>query len=199
MKVDEKADKLLNSEEPTEEGIKNVINFLKDKIPGLKLKAVDRIPEEEILGSDDATGELVGEGIEETNYADKEEDDSIEEIASMDSADNGKHLNNKVFIGGVLHNTEDSSTEDSSTEDELVRVSANIIDIERDSFILHVPMRSKKDIDTRKNTVSKDQVTALPAQGISELMPPEVAKAFWGPEKASLKVNCLNLHHSLLG
>ncbi|VVB01881.1 unnamed protein product [Arabis nemorensis] len=37
--------------------------------------------------------------------------------------------------------------------------------------------------------MSKEQVTALLAQGISELMPPEVAKAFWALEKSSLKGN----------
>ncbi|ESQ34105.1 hypothetical protein EUTSA_v10007043mg [Eutrema salsugineum] len=181
VKVDKKEDKQLNAEEPTEEGIKNVIKYLKDKIPGLKLRVLD----EEIVGSDDAVEELVGESIEETSSADEEEDDdSIEEIASMDSADNGKHLNTKVFIGGVLHNTEDSSI-----EDEFVRVSADIPDNEKDSFVLHVPGRKKSDIDTRKSTVSKEQVRALATQGISDLMPAEVAKAFWGPERPSLKVS----------
>lgn len=182
VKVDKKKDKLLNAEEPTEEGIQNVIKFLKDKIPGLKLmKVMDvELPDEEIIGSDDDLVELVGEVIEEAGSADEEEDDdSIEE-----SADNGKDLNPKVFIGGVLH-----STEDSSIDDELVRVTADITDNERDSFTLHVPGRRKSDVDTRKDRVSKEQVTALAAQGLSDLMPPEVAKAFWGSERPSLKVS----------
>ncbi|VVB12215.1 unnamed protein product [Arabis nemorensis] len=184
VKVDKKEDKPLIGKKSTEEGIKNVIKYLKDKIPGIKVRAKEdvSIPKEEVVGSDDAMGELVEEGIEETNSADEEEGDSNEEISSMDSDDIGKYLN-KLFIGGVLHNTEDSSI-----KDELVRVSADIIDNERDSFILHVPKRSEDGNDSIKNTVSKEQVTALPAQGISELMPPEVAKAFWGPEKA-LKVS----------
>ncbi|KAG2297745.1 hypothetical protein Bca52824_044414 [Brassica carinata] len=188
VKVDKKKDKLLSAEEPTEEGIQNVIKFLKDKIPGLKLmKVMDvELPDEEIVGSDDDLVELVGEVIEEAGSADEEEDDddSIENITSMDSADNGKDLNPKVFIGGVLH-----STEDSSVEDELVRVLADITDNERDSFTLHVPGRRKSDIGTSKNTVSKEKVTALAAQGLSDLMPPEVAKAFWGSERPSLKVS----------
>ncbi|KAF3511916.1 hypothetical protein F2Q69_00008117 [Brassica cretica] len=169
VKVDKKKDKLLNAEEPTEEGIQNVIKFLKDKIPGLKLmKVMDvELPDEEIIGSDDDLVELVGEVIEEAGSADEEEDDdSIEE-----SADNGKDLNPKVFIGGVLH-----STEDSSIDDELVRVTADITDNERDSFTLHVPGRRKSDVDTRKDRVSKEQVTALAAQGLSDLMPPEVSR-----------------------
>ncbi|RID51379.1 hypothetical protein BRARA_H02047 [Brassica rapa] len=188
VKVDKKKDKLLNAEEPTEEGIQNVIKFLKDKIPGLKLmKVMDvELPDEEIIGSDDDLVELVGEVIEEAGSADEEEDDddSSEEIASMDRADNRKDLNPKVFIGGVLH-----STEDSSIDDELVRVTADIMDNERDSFTLHVPGRRKSDVDTRKDRVSKEQVTALAAQGLSDLMPPEVAKAFWGSERPSLKVS----------
>ncbi|KAF8084101.1 hypothetical protein N665_0734s0024 [Sinapis alba] len=189
VKVDKKKEKLLNAEEPTEEGIQNVIKFLKDKIPGLKLmKVMDvELPDEEIVGSDDDLVELVGEVIEEAGSADEEEeedDDKIEEIASKDSADNGKDLNPKVFIGGVLH-----STEDSSIDDELVRVLADITDNERDSFTLHVPGRRKSDVDPRKNSVSKEQVTALAAQGLSDLMPPEVAKAFWGSERPSLKVS----------
>ncbi|WZZ45758.1 protein EXECUTER 2, chloroplastic [Brassica napus] len=182
VKADKKKDKLLNAEEPTEERIQNVIKFLKDKIPGLKLmKVMDvELPDEEIIGSDDDLVELVGEVIEEAGSADDEEDDdSIEE-----SADNGKDLNPKVFIGGVLH-----STEDSSIDDELVRVTADITDNERDSFTLHVPGRRKSDVDTRKDRVSKEQVTALAAQGLSDLMPPEVAKAFWGSERPSLKVS----------
>ncbi|CAA7016981.1 unnamed protein product [Microthlaspi erraticum] len=135
-----------------------------------------RIPDEETVGSDGATEELVGEGIDETNSGDEGQDDIVEEIA-----DHGKHFNTKVLFGGVLHDTEDSSI-----EDELLRVSAYITDTERDSFILHVPGRSKKGIDTRKNTVSKEQVSA---QGISDLMPPEVAEALWGLEKAPLKVS----------
>nr|VDC97720.1 unnamed protein product [Brassica oleracea] len=169
VKADKKKDKLLNAEEPTEEGIQNVIKFLKDKIPGLKLmKVMDvELPDEEIIGSDDDLVELVGEVIEEAGSADDEEDDdSIEE-----SADNGKDLNPKVFIGGVLH-----STEDSSIDDELVRVTADITDNERDSFTLHVPGRRKSDVDTRKDRVSKEQVTALAAQGLSDLMPPEVSR-----------------------
>ena len=193
VKVDKKKDKLLNAEEPTEEGIQNVIKFLKDKIPGLKLmKVMDvELPDEEIIGSDDDLVELVGEVIEEAGSADEEEDDddSSEEIASMDRADNRKDLNPKVFIGGVLH-----STEDSSIDDELVRVTADIMDNERDSFTLHVPGRRKSDVDTRKDRVSKEQVTALAAEGLSDLMPPEVAKAFWGSERPSLKVSSLNLH-----
>ncbi|CAN8304101.1 unnamed protein product [Cochlearia groenlandica] len=189
VKENKNEDILLNAEEPTEEGIKNVIKFLKDKIPGLKLKVMDvKIPDEEIVGSDDVTEELIREDIEETSSADEgegeEDDDSIEEVASIDSADGVKHLSTKRFIGGVLHNTEDPST-----EDEFVRVSANISDAGRDSFTLHVPERSKSDIKKRENRVSKEQVTALAAQGISDLMPPEVAKAFWGPENASLKVS----------
>ncbi|KAF2582039.1 hypothetical protein F2Q68_00005670, partial [Brassica cretica] len=132
------------------------------------MKVMDvELPDEEIIGSDDDLVELVGEVIEEAGSADEEEDDdSIEE-----SADNGKDLNPKVFIGGVLH-----STEDSSIDDELVRVTADITDNERDSFTLHVPGRRKSDVDTRKDRVSKEQVTALAAQGLSDLMPPEVSR-----------------------
>ncbi|EOA37311.1 hypothetical protein CARUB_v10010978mg [Capsella rubella] len=198
VKVDKKEDRLLHAEEPTEEGIKNVLKFLKDKIPGLKLKVMDviKIPEENIVDSDDATEDLVEEGIEESNSSDEGEEekegknDSIEEISSMDSADYEKHLNTKLVIGGVLHNIEDSSI-----DDDIVRVQADIMDTERDSFILHVPWQSviDLDIDTRKNRASKEQVTSIAAQGISDLMPPEVAKTFWGSEKASLKVS-RNLH-----
>ncbi|XP_010499237.1 PREDICTED: protein EXECUTER 2, chloroplastic-like [Camelina sativa] len=193
VKVDKKEDKLLNAGEPTEEGIKHVLKFLKDKIPGLKLKVMDgiKITEEEIVGSDDATEELVGEGIEETNSSDEEEEeegenDRIEEISSMDSADYEKHLNTKLVIGGVLHNIEDSSIDDDTD-----RVSADIMDAKRDSFILHVPREKVFDysMDRMQYRAPKEQVTAISPQGISDLMPPEVAKTFWGSEKASLKVS----------
>lgn len=132
-----------------------MIKFLKDKILGLKLMKVMDVEffDEEIIGSDDDFVELVGEVIEEVGFVDEEEDDddSSEEIVFMDCVDNRKDLNFKVFIGGVLY-----SIEDFFIDDEFVCVIVDIMDNERDFFILYVFGRRKSDVDIRKDRVFKE-------------------------------------------
>ncbi|CAI0549623.1 unnamed protein product [Linum tenue] len=89
----------------------------------------------------------------------------------------------KLFIGGVVHNNEDTPS-----KDDFSRVSAEIKDVEKDSFVLHIPERIL-DYDNAESKPSKLEVEAIAAKGVSELMPQDVAKAFWGVDKVSSKVS----------
>lgn len=73
-------------------------------------------------------------------------------------------------------------------KDEFVRLPDEIMDMERDSFLLHIPGQTL-DEDGWNSKVSKIKVASVAAQGISELMPPDDAKAFWAADKVSPKVS----------
>ncbi|XP_059442483.1 protein EXECUTER 2, chloroplastic [Corylus avellana] len=182
-----------NIEGATEEGIKSVINFLKEKIPGLKVKVMNINVSEEVIKDSDSMKQLMQEDNEKTGSTENSEDGvgNLDEIqpdevtlgGDSDASEDEKDLDMKLFIGGVVHNNEDTPT-----KDEYVRLPAEIKDTERDSFVLHIPGRSL-DHDAGESKVSRVKVAALAAQGVSELMPPDVAKAFWSADKVSSKVS----------
>lgn len=190
-KAERNDEKNSNSEGPTEEGIKSVINFLKEKIPGMKVKVMNINVEEEAAEDSDSIKQLMEEESNKTSSSENPE----EEVSNLDLPDGvtlegdgdasaeDKDLDMKLFIGGVVHNTEDAAP-----KDEFIRLPAEIKDMERDSFLFHIPRRSLG-YDRREDKVANIKVAALAAQGISELMPPEVAKAFWNSDKVSSKVS----------
>ncbi|KAI4319083.1 hypothetical protein MLD38_032728 [Melastoma candidum] len=185
-------EKGLNIEGATEEGIKSVINFLKDKIPGLKVKVMNVNVAEEVVEENDSVKQLMQEDVDEEviSVSDSDEEDNLEQTHPDDISlsedgsikDNDKDLEMKLFIGGVVHN------EDPPSKDEYVRRSAEIKNIERDSFLLHIPSQSLGH-DSENNHLSKVKMAAMAAQGVSELMPPDVAKAFLVADKVSPKVS----------
>ncbi|EXB87876.1 hypothetical protein L484_015006 [Morus notabilis] len=190
-KVEKGEEKGINIEEATEEGIKSVINFLKEKIPGLKVKVMNVNVTEEVLEDADAVKQLMQENSENEDSDENSEDgvSNLDEIqpdevtlGGSDTTEDEKDLDMKLFIGGVVHNNDDTST-----TDEYVRHPAEIKDMERDSFVLHIPDRGL-DNDTREK-VPNVKVAALAAQGVSELMPPDVAKVLWKSNKVSSKVS----------
>ena len=190
-KAERSDEKGINIEGATEEGIKSVINFLKNKIPGLKVKVMNVDVSEEVIVND-SVEQLMQEDDEKAASTDNSEDETndLEEIQpdgvalgdGSNPAEESKDLDMKLFIGGLVHNNEDTPT-----KDEYVRLPADIKDLERDSFMLHLPKRSL-DNDTGESKASKVKIAAIAAQGVSELMPPDVAKAFWSSDKASSKV-----------
>ncbi|XP_042496452.1 protein EXECUTER 2, chloroplastic-like [Macadamia integrifolia] len=191
-KVERHEEKNVNIKDANEEGISSVISFLKDKIPGLKLKVMNiKVPEETTGGSANME-QLMQESNETVSSAENSEDEAgnvddiqPDEIAigeDTDTREEGKNMAMKFFIGGVLHNMEDIPS-----KDEYVRFPAEIIDMKRDSFVLHVPSRSK-DADVAENIVPEVKVAAVAAQGVSELMPHDVAKAFLNVDKVSKDV-----------
>ncbi|KAJ8771779.1 hypothetical protein K2173_026956 [Erythroxylum novogranatense] len=192
VKDDGNEDKGIHLEGATEEGIKSVINFLKEKIPGLKVKVMNVNATGEVMEDSESVKQLMHEDDEKSVSSENAEDeDKVEEVQNDgvslagdgDSSESGKDLDMKLFIGGVVHNKEDNTI-----KEDYVRLPAEIKDVEKDSFLLHVPGRSQDD-DNRESRAAKLKMAGIAAKGVSELMPPEVVKAFWGSDKVSSKVS----------
>ncbi|KAL9375317.1 hypothetical protein Peur_032196 [Populus x canadensis] len=192
VKVERSEEKSINIEEATEEGIKSVINFLKDKIPGLKVKVMNVNATGEVMEDSDSVKQLMQEDGDKTGSSENSEDDAsnLDEVqpdedaleGTNDSSKDGKDLDTKLFIGGVVHNNEDTPS-----KDENVRLPAEIKNIEKDSFTLH--FQGSLDSGSKESKASKAKVASLAAKGVSELMPSDIAKAFWGADKVSSKVS----------
>ncbi|KAK7350613.1 hypothetical protein VNO77_09428 [Canavalia gladiata] len=190
-KVERNDEKNSNIEGATEEGIKSVINFLKEKIPGLKVKVMNVNVEEEAAENNDSINQLMEEDSNKSSSSENpgeevnnlDEPDAVTLEGDSDASEEEKDLDMKLFIGGVVHNNEDTPV-----KDEFIRLPAEIKDKEKDSFLFHIPRRNL-DYDMREDKVPNIKVAALAAQGVSELMPPDVAKAFWSSDKVSSKVS----------
>ncbi|KAK6148414.1 hypothetical protein DH2020_019326 [Rehmannia glutinosa] len=158
--------KSIDLEGAAEEGIKNITE-----------DTVKQFIEED---NENQTNEDIKE---EATDIDSNQPDRVAAQGDSDTMEDESNLDMKLYIGGVLHNKEDSPT-----KDEFVRIPADIKDMERDSFVLHIPKRYQ-DNEPEENVAAKVKVAAVAAQGVSELMPPEVAKAFWSSDKVSPKVS----------
>ncbi|KAI3782512.1 hypothetical protein L2E82_12561 [Cichorium intybus] len=75
---------------------------------------------------------------------------------------------------------------DTPSKDEFVRVPAEIEEMEKDSFVLHVPVKSH-DLDSEESIASKVKIAAIASQCVYALMPPDVAKVLWSSDKVSRK------------
>lgn len=190
--VEKSEEKAVNLEGASEEGIKSVINFLKDKIPGLKVKLME-LDASEVADNIDSVRQFMEEDHEKTQSSKNSEggNDDVEEIQPDEVAfaegsnptEDGNTLDTKLFIGGIVHNTEKAPK-----KEEFVRLPAGIKNLNRDSFVLHLPKRNL-DSETRESKVSEVKVAAIASQSLSELMPSDVAKAFWSSDKVSPKVS----------
>ncbi|KAL2656832.1 hypothetical protein AAZX31_04G165300 [Glycine max] len=190
-KIERNDEKNSNIEGVTEEGIKSVINFLKEKIPGLKVKVMNVNVEEEAAENNDSIKQLMEEDSNESGSSENHE----EEVNNLDEPDavtlerdgdvteEEKDFEMKLFIGGVVHNNEDTPV-----KDEFIRLPAEIKNIEKDSFVFHFAS-GNVDYGIKEDKIPNIKVAALAAQGISELMPPDVANAFWSSDKVSSKVS----------
>ncbi|KAL3835191.1 hypothetical protein ACJIZ3_009927 [Penstemon smallii] len=176
--------KSIDLEGAAEEGIKNVIKFLKEKIPELNFKVMRVNVTEDI--TKDTVRQIIEEDNENTTSEDTEKEASDIDNNQADEVADGETMEDdtKLYIGGVLHNKEATS----STKDEFVRVPADIKDMEKDSFVLHIP-KSYQDNDTEESVAANFKVASSAAKGFSELMPSDVAKAFWGADKVSSKIS----------
>lgn len=195
-------EKSINFEGTTEDGIRSVINYIKDIIPEIKIKVM-KVNVEEVVKDNDTVNQMMQENDEKTTSDEDSEDENTdlddpqpERIvvgANSDEADDGKDLEMKLFVGGVLH-----SRDDTPSKDEFVRVPAEIEEMEKDSFVLHVPVKVH-DLDSEESIASTVKIAAIASQGVSELMPPDVAKALWSSDKVSRKVRLkMEFFHSCI-
>ncbi|XP_020097437.1 protein EXECUTER 2, chloroplastic isoform X2 [Ananas comosus] len=188
---DVKGGDAVNSKDNGEDGLKSVIKFLKERIPGFKVQVLDVSVPEEIKVETEIVEQLAQENDEKADSsedsadetADLENDQQEEETLPVDEASEeaGKDSKLKLFIGGVLHNKEDVSLK------AYARVPAEMKSMEKDSFVLHISGRNSN-ADTGEAKAAKIKVAAIAAQVASDLMPSEVAKAFWSTSKATSKV-----------
>ncbi|XP_027904120.1 protein EXECUTER 2, chloroplastic [Vigna unguiculata] len=190
-KVERNDEKNNNIEAVTEEGIKSVINFLKEKIPGLKVKVMNVNVEEEAAENNDSIQQLMEEDNNKTGSGENHEDevDNLDEPDGVtldrdgDATEEEKDLEMKLFIGGVVHNNEDTPV-----KDDFVRLPAVIKNMEKDSFVFNFASKNL-DYGIKEDKAPNIKVAALAAQGVSELMPPDVANAFWSSDKVSSKIS----------
>ena len=175
----------IKNKETDEEGLKTVINFLKERIPGFKVKVLNVTGTEEVNVDSNSLERLVHEGDEDDKIAaagssdDKVILDGEDDDITKESDDDSKPV--KLFIGGVLHNSEEVLSNSH------IRMPAEIKDVEKDSFVLNI-LGKNSDVDVVESGPSKVKVLTLAAQAAPDLMPPEVAKVFWGTDRASPKV-----------
>lgn len=189
-KIERNDEKNTNIEGVTEEGIKSVINFLKEKIPGLKIKVMNVSVEEEAAENNDSIKQLMEEDSNESGSSENHEEevnnldepDAVTLERDGDATEEEKDLEMKLLIGGVVHNNEDTPV-----KDEFIRLPAEIKNMEKDSFVFHFDC-GNVDYGIKEDKIPNIKVAALAAQGVSELMPPDVANAFWSSDKVSSKV-----------
>ncbi|ERN06645.1 hypothetical protein AMTR_s00058p00181770 [Amborella trichopoda] len=174
----------------TEEGLRSFINFLKDRIPSLKVKVLTNISPVDVkkginlveqLQGDDGNGDSVESSDDDDGSSSDFQDEEVLAGGDGDLGSDGKDMNVKLVIGGVLQTDEESSSKAPT------RVPAQIKDIERDSFVLCIPGNGESGAGWGK--ASKLELAQIAAQAASELMPPDVAKAFLRMDKAFPKVS----------
>ncbi|KAL2639380.1 hypothetical protein AAZV13_06G167100 [Glycine max] len=190
-KIERNDEKNTNIEGVTEEGIKSVINFLKEKIPGLKIKVMNVSVEEEAAENNDSIKQLMEEDSNKTGSSENHEEevnnldepDAVTLERDGDATEEEKDLEMKLLIGGVVHNNEDTPV-----KDEFIRLPAEIKNMEKDSFVFHFDC-GNVDYGIKEDKIPNIKVAALAAQGVSELMPPDVANAFWSSDKVSSKIS----------
>lgn len=188
-------EKSMTFEGVTEDGLRSVINFLKDKIPELKVKVtyVDE-SDDEVIEDNDSLKQIMEENDENSVLIESSEDESsnLDDIqpdqfslgGGGNAIEDEKNLDMmKLFVGGILHNKDESPS-----KDEYMRVPGEIKNMERDSFLLHVPV-GRLGRDDSASILPIEELAAISAKGASELMPPDVAKAFFGANKVSPRVS----------
>ncbi|XP_065022095.1 protein EXECUTER 2, chloroplastic-like isoform X2 [Musa acuminata AAA Group] len=180
----------INNEDSSEEVLDTIINFLKERIPGFKVKVVNVTVPDEIKTDTESLEQLVKEDDEknasskDTKYEDRKSENIQGKMFSADGDSDSNETKDtaQVFVGGVTYNKEDDLSKS------YMRVPAEMDDVKKDSFILH--MRGKS-VETGAGALkpSKVRVAAVAAQSASDLMPSDLAKAILSGDKAISKVS----------
>ncbi|XP_020597461.1 protein EXECUTER 2, chloroplastic [Phalaenopsis equestris] len=183
----EKVDQSIISKESNEEGLKSVINFLKERKPGFKVKVLNANRSEEEKPQTESVEKLNQENDEKSaTHEDSKQESNLENMqddvvpfnADTDPTEGDRDMAVKLFIGGVFHNTEDVLSKS------FTRLPAELKGMERDSFVLH-NTGSNDDPDMEEQKATRVKFAAIAAQAASDLMPPEVARA-WSMDKTKV-------------
>ncbi|KAJ1282919.1 hypothetical protein BS78_03G088100 [Paspalum vaginatum] len=185
--VEEKEQDVGSSKDSSVEGLKGVLNFFKSRIPEFKVQVINVDVSEETELAANSSEELVQDGVKSTSENSLEEPstekgEQEEDVPEEDMDEESKGTEVKLFISGVVHNKEDAGAKS------YVRVPAEIMNMEKDSFELYIPGKGS-DRDLAETKAAKQKVADMAAKLASELMPSDVAKALWGTTKSSSKIN----------
>lgn len=174
-----------------EEGLKSIINFFKERIPGFNVNLANNSVQEEIKMDAESSEQLVQEddekdgspeySINDDSKSENSQGEMLPDGEDADSANKSKDMAVKLFVGGVLHNKDDSTTKSYK------RIPAEMKDVEKGSFTLYLLGRSS-DPHIVERKPEKIRVAAVATQSASDLMPPDVANAFFSSDKAISKV-----------
>ncbi|URE24580.1 hypothetical protein MUK42_36273 [Musa troglodytarum] len=178
----------INNEDSSEEVLDTIINFLNERIPGFKVKVVNVTVPDEIKTDTESLEQLVKEDDEknasskDTKYEDRKSENIQGQMFSADgdSDSNETKDTTQVFVGGVTYNKEDDLSKS------YMRVPAEMDDVKKDSFILHICGKSAE-TGAGAPKPSKVRVAAVAAQSASDLMPRDLAKAILSGDKAISK------------
>ena len=173
-----------------DDGLNNIINFLKDRIPDVKLK---------VFNVSNQNGEDIPKIVEKileeveiednegaNNQVDSSEDPEDLMQEKIDQASNDSELMGvvqreipvRLIVGGLLQNVAEEKLPKPPT-----RVPARIETQSRDSFLLHIEETAAQ-LQSRESLL---KVSAIMTKSSSEL-PPEVLKAVSSLEKLPVKV-----------
>lgn len=190
QKHEEKVEKEVEIDLATEQSVKSFICFVKDKIPGLKMKVININAEEEGAKDDDSVKQLIqedsdkmnsGENTEEdVNNLDGDNEDTLE--ADSDASAEEKDSDVKLFVSRFSPDENDPPVFDS-----FIRLPAELQDTERHNFVLHIPGRIVER-DARKRRAEEIYKAAVAAQELLNIMPYEVVNTFQGPDDKFSKV-----------
>lgn len=169
----------------SDEGLKSIISFFKERIPGLNIKLRNTSTPQEMKMDVESPDQL----LQEDNEKDASSDDSsklednkgVSDGEGPEVAEGSKNMAVKLFVGGVVHNKEDPVTKLCR------RVPAKMEYVIKDSFTLYLPGQSAGSNFVERKP-AKIRVAAIAAQSASDLMPPDVANAFFSSDKAISKV-----------
>ncbi|URE49137.1 hypothetical protein MUK42_15336 [Musa troglodytarum] len=180
------------SKDSDEEGLKSIINFFKERIPGFNVSLANNSVQEEIKMDAGSSEQLVQEddekdgspeySINDESKSENSQGEMLPDGEDADSANKSKNMAVKLFVGGVLHNKDDSMTKSYK------RIPAEMIDVDKGSFTLYLPGRST-DPHIVERKPEKIRVAAVANQSASDLMPSDVANAFFSSDKAISKVS----------
>lgn len=179
-----------------DDGLNRILNFLRERIPGIKFKILKviapegadmdaRIFDELLQDSDEEKNEEIdsGERSEDEIKIGELQDDKVTTGGDSELSEKHKEIPIKLVIGGVLQ----SSSED-KTPPIPIRVPARIEYKRRDVFVFHTEEKEDQQKDSGKEKMPELKVATIAAQASAELMPPDVAKVFWNVEKGPIKV-----------